>query len=139
MNIPRRGVVGWSRTSRNLLVPDHGERMSGRNESDSKVQRGACLASRLSRDVSMRAFVQSHHTQQGAHESRVRRSRRSIEAVSGPDECWQGAATVDFSRWHRFCGWWAPLSNTLRGGDWLGRVDEWPRRVECGLEVRCGC
>lgn len=39
-NIPRRGVVGWSRASRNLLVPDHGERMNGRSESDSSILEG---------------------------------------------------------------------------------------------------
>lgn len=50
MDIPRRGVVGWSRASRNLLVPDHGEGMSGRNKSDSRIWGGACLASQPSGD-----------------------------------------------------------------------------------------
>lgn len=31
VNIPRRGVVGWSRASRNLMVPDHRGGMSGRD------------------------------------------------------------------------------------------------------------
>lgn len=79
------------------MVPDHGERMSGRNESDSRIQREGGLVSLADcRETSMRAFVQRATTQQGARESRVRRSRRSIEAFSGPGECWQGAATVDF-------------------------------------------
>lgn len=70
MDIPRGGVVGWSRASRNLLVPDHGERMSGRNESDSRVLGGgACLASRLSGDSNAGLCSEP---QQGAHEEGCR-------------------------------------------------------------------
>lgn len=68
--IPRRGVVGWSRASRNLLVPDHGERMSGRNESDSRIWGGlVSVASR--REIPMRAFVQSHNKEPTRRVSQV--------------------------------------------------------------------
>lgn len=67
VDIPRRGIVGWSRASRNLLVPDHGERMSGRSESDSRVWGGLVSLAVSRREIPVRrAFVLE--PRRGAHE-----------------------------------------------------------------------